>query len=294
MVSASPYTLMSLKAFGDLVIARTSLASGPPGVRMAIAEHLLELNNALRPGPPPHIVAHGEHGVPALFDLRRRGVVRGLLSAGRLRQAVRRAGIADDATLVFDRVGTRELFIAGGRRTRALPAQENVYHAYAELLGGKHGVAAPISGGWRTAGIFPSSRVAAKNLPIAVVARLLDQCREAGLLPQVFLLDGERSELELAFPNATIVPRCFEAMAEAVRSAGAVISADSLPAHLAEHWQCPVFVVSPVDNRYWMPLSSYEHDRWALPESLADGRLTTFLAACTASAATPVQALDTP
>jgi len=290
MVSGSSCTLMSLKAFGDLVIARTCLAAAPPGVGLAVAHHLVELNEALRPGSAPCVVEHGERGVPALFDVRRRGLSRAISSALGLRRAVRQAGIAAASTLVFDRVGQREKFISAGWPTRALPVRANVYLAYTALLGGRHEVAAPIGGSLRTAGIFPSSRIAAKNLPSDAVARVAEQCHIVGLTPRVFLLAGERPELESAFPDATIVPRNFAAMAEAVRGAGVIISADSLPAHLAEHWQCPVFVVSPVDNRYWLPLSAYEHDRWTLFESLGDERLTTFLTACTATAAAPVQA----
>lgn len=284
VASGTSYTLMSLKAFGDLVIARTSLAAAPAGTGLAIAHHLLELNEALRPGPAPQIVKHDERGVPAVFDLRRRGLWRGILSAAGLRQAVRRSGIAATDTLVFDQIGPRERFISRGQSIRALPKRPNVYLAYAELLNGKHDIVPRIGNGLQTVGIFPSSRIAAKNLPVAAVVRLAERCRDAGILPRVFLLAGERPELEAAFTDATIVPRRFAAMAEAVRDAGAIISADSLPAHLAEHWQRPVFVVSPVDNRYWLPLSAYEHDRWTLFERINDERLTTFLAVCAATA----------
>jgi hypothetical protein len=277
---------MSLKGFGDLTIARTSQAACPQSAGLAIARHQVELNATLRPGPAAYVVETGEPSVPALFDLRNRGIGRGLRSAVSLRHAVRRAGIPASSTLVFDKLGPREQFIALGSRAVALPFQANIYLAYAELLSGSRDTTL-IANSWQTAGIFPSSRVAAKNLPSAVVTQLVAHCRASGLRPQVFLLDGERPELEAAFPDATIVPRRFAALAEAVRNAGVIISADSLPAHLAEHWLHPVFVVSPVDNRYWLPLSAYQHDRWTVFDHLDDGRLTTFLDSCTASASAP-------
>lgn len=288
MVLTPSHTLMSLKGFGDLTIARTCLATSGHEAGLAIAHHLVELNAALRPGPVPLVVEHGERGVPAMFDLRKRGLWSGTISAVGLRWAVRRAGIQAANTLVFDELGPRERFIAVGARSVALPARANIYLAYAALLGGPDG-AAPIRNNRRMAGIFPSSRVAAKNLPPTVVARLVEQCRADGLVPQVFLLEGERPELEAAFPEATIVPRRFAALADAVCGAGVIISADSLPAHLAEHWQCPVFVVSPVDNRYWLPLSAFADDRWTLFDSVEDGRLARFLAASTPTAASPRQ-----
>lgn len=76
-----------------------------------------------------------------------------------------------------------------------------------------------------------------------------------------------------------MVPRRFQAMADAVRSVDAVISADSMPAHMAEYFGSPVFVVSPVPNAYWLPLSCLTTDRWVLFNQLDEqaDRLSRFL-----------------
>ena len=64
--------------------------------------------------------------------------------------------------------------------------------------------------------------------------------------------------------NVTKVPRQFSLMANAVRAARVVISADSMPAHMAEYFGVPVFVMSPSPNAYWLPKSCIDSGRWSL------------------------------
>ena len=259
-----PLIIMALKAFGDLVIARTSLARAgePAQVMVAIADHLAELDAALAPARPPLIVAHGEGRVPSLFDLKKNGVRAGVQSAIRLRRTLGRLPVPRTTMRVFDKVDARERFITSGAPIRPLPPSGNVYHAYAALLG--DAAAAPPSphGQAHSIGVFPASRIKRKNVPLALITRVLDHVRARGFAPKLFLLEGERPDLEAALPQATIVPRKFAAMLAAVRGVDAVISADSMPAHMAEHAGRPVFVLSPVDNRYWLPRSSFEGGLW--------------------------------
>lgn len=265
-----PMRIMALKAFGDLVIARTALrradAADAADRGLILGEHLLELHEALGPFPGPvHIVRHGEGGVPAAFDARRKGYARALRSLVALRRHVASAGVPADALLVFDRSGPRERFLAAGRPRRALEAAgPNVYAAYAALLGGGVPAGRTARGRPRSLGIFPSSRIERKNMPEGLVAEMLGLGRSLGIPTSVFLLAGERPELERCFPEARIVPRRFAAMRDAVASVDAVVSSDSMPAHMAEWLDRPVFVLSPVDNRYWMPLSSFAMAEWTL------------------------------
>ena len=58
------------------------------------------------------------------------------------------------------------------------------------------------------------------------------------------------------------VPRNFSAMANAIKKVDAVISADSMPAHMAEYFGVPVFVITPEPNRYWLPVSAFNNNFW--------------------------------
>ncbi len=284
---AEPMLILCLKAFGDLVIARTSLRwrGDPAHVAIAFADHLVELDAALTPrAARAFVVAHGERRVPSLFDLRKNGLRLGAASALRLRTALSRLDVPRDTVRVFDQVGARERFITAGAPVRPLPLASNVYHAYAQVLGTSDTtrVAAPLNSrtGARTIGVFPASRIARKNVPLALLTRVVERITTHGFASELFLLDGERRDLEAALPQATIVPRRFAAMMAAVERVDAVMSADSMPAHMAEHAGRPVFVLSPVDNRYWLPRSSFESGHWARFAEAYDGHaaLDRFLA----------------
>ncbi|ALS59541.1 hypothetical protein AT302_07025 [Pandoraea norimbergensis] len=284
--------LVSLKAFGDLVIARAALrqaGSAADDVQMFIGEHLIELHEALSPRAGTRVIEHGP-GVPAFFDVKKAGAVSAMCSGVKLRKSLRTLTAASDTTLVFDRLGARERFLAGRAPSMALPASQNIYRAYMQLLGtaasapsvttSANAVATPCLGDRPPlVGIFPGSRIAAKQLPPDLIAWIAHKCRAAGADVEVFCLEGEPLAPQSPVYKTTVVPRRFSAMLQAVGSVDRVVSADSMPAHLAEFVARPVFVASPVTNTYWLPLSSLEHDRWALFGELAllEARLNAFV-----------------
>lgn len=262
-------TLVSLKAFGDLTIARTAISrahrAGMPHQKILIGRHLLELDQALQPKHAAIVVEHDESGVPSLFDIRKRGFARAIKSAMRLRRSISRLNAISGQTLIFDKLGLRERFIAGPHAARAMPEADNIYLAYQSLFD-KHVTWNPVECQANTGriGIFPGSRIARKQLDTDLVRRVMRAVEAAGRPVTIFLLEGEQPDLEASDLPVHLVPRRFAAMIEAVGSVDAVISADSLPAHLAEHFDIPVYVLSPVPNSYWLPYSSFLTRRWTL------------------------------
>lgn len=262
--------LVSLKAFGDLVIARTAIdRANRAGVQLQpilIGRHLLELDHALQANDDAIVIDHEESGVPALFDVRKRGFVRAIGSALKLRGSISRLDAISGRTLVFDKLGPRERFIAAGCPVRALPDAENIYAAYRALFGEQATWTQiePSEADTGSVGIFPGSRIARKQMDAPLVRVILRAAEASGRSATVFLLEGEQPALEASDLPTHIVPRRFAAMIEAVRSVDRVISADSLPAHLAERFNIPVHVLSPVPNNYWLPYSSLLHRRWTL------------------------------
>ncbi len=114
-------------------------------------------------------------------------------------------------------------------------------------------------------GIFPGSRLAGKRIPTPVVEMIRRTCISMGLVTQVFILEEEPRDPGLSY-GITTVPRDFKTMIHNLRGMDAVISADSMPAHLAEYFGIPVFVVSHRPNPYWLPLSALQKDHWMLFE----------------------------
>ncbi len=287
--AATRLAFVMVKAFGDLTITASVLRRLAPDLRAAcsllIAPHLADLSLVLAPGCRIETLEI-DKTLPPLFDLKLHGWPAIVASARQLRRALARA--APGTTLVFDRLSYRERFIAG--RRRALPLGEslsaNVYAAHEGFL--ERTLAGfsiaphpePVGRMLREGrvGMFPFSRVAAKNVPADLIARMAIQCRQHGLEPVVLLLEGEDFP---ALPDIACerIPRQFAALAAAIESVDAVICADSLPAHLSEYGGRPVYVAAPVANAYYMPPRVFAGKDWGLfskPEELAD-RLNRFL-----------------
>ena len=264
---------IQVKAFGDLVIANAAANRVIEGERarltLAIGWHLRPLCNAITPTIAMVELATTETGVPSIFDVRKNGAAAALRSAWQVRGAIAHGPIARDALVLLDRLGARERFLLGGRPAMGMPAgSANIYQGYDVLLADAGFALMPSPTGEirgrRRAGIFPGSRIAAKNLPVQLVAALLDEAERRGVPTTLFLLDGERPDLEVSGLPHVIVPREFTALRDAIAGVDAVISADSLPAHLAETLRIDIFVLTPRPNEFWMPLSVFKHRRWCL------------------------------
>jgi hypothetical protein len=274
--------VVSVKAFGDLVIAMTCCARAHDRLEgrlsIMLGSHLLPLYEALGSPLPFTLVEHGSPRIPALFEIRTRGPLRALKSAAAVRRAFDAAHIPKGTTLLFDRRGVRENYITRGSPFEVIPREANIYRAYDtwfNTVDDKTGISVIRDGPIR---IFPGSRMPAKNLPLSLVRDLIAVVDAKGLSVELMLLEGERPDLEVSNLPHSIVPRHFRAMIDAVEGASVILGADSMPVHIAEHVGCPAFVFSPVNNRYWLPLTAYAHDWCALfDEGVRSSRLAAFL-----------------
>lgn len=283
--SESRYAFVGVKAFGDFTVTAATLRGLPQEAlsrcTMLIGPHLSELSLALKPACNVETLSISERTVPAIFDLKKRGLVAGLRSALALRRAL--ATAAPTSILVMPRSGRREVLVAGQRRSLALPLAENVYVAHERFLeqhvapvaDSRTAVATPRP---RRIALCPFSRVAAKNIPLELVVELAGACARAGFEAELLLLEGERFEHSDA-SLVRVIPRSFVALADALSTYAGVISADSLPAHLAEYRGTPAFVASPMANLYWFPARAFKGEHWGLFSRRAElaARLQRFL-----------------
>jgi hypothetical protein len=94
--------------------------------------------------------------------------------------------------------------------------------------------------------------------------KLARVCIDAGFEPELILLDGEQWDNSRKEFSIRTIKRCFRSLAETLEEYAGVISADSLPAHLAEYRGTPAFVASPVPNSYWLPKRAFEGENWGV------------------------------
>ena len=266
------FAFLQVKAFGDLVIAAASLRSLPAPelsrCRLVICPYLKDLAQVLSPGCEIVVLGTSDSSVPAAFNLKQEGLLMGLKSLLILRGAVER--IMPDSTLVMTTIGIRERFIVGKNSYRKIPTANNVYLGYQMFIDQSFPSLITLTPSLAIEKvrltrilICPYSRVNSKNLPLQVVIELAAICEEACLDFEILLLEGEHFE-HPKLPFKRVIPRRFDALSAALSECAAVISADSLPAHLAEYCGTPTFVVSPIENCYWFPKSVFVGDNWGV------------------------------
>lgn len=265
--------VVSVKAFGDFVIACNclrrieELPSDRSRPKLLAGDHLRALAGALGLESEVHfITTRGKY--PAAYDVHGSGIWQALGSLVAMRSQFRR--LPPECELIFDRVGWRERFLAARLERRCLFPAENIYISIAQTL-------RSVGYGLRSldnsrasprdlrpqgnAVIFPASRVAKKRIPAAVVGRVMDQLAEAGLRGEVVRLAGETLDLP-PHVSARSIDHNFDALITTIRASDLVVSADSLPAHLAEYFGIPTYVIFPAPNEYWLPLSAFQDRSW--------------------------------
>jgi len=270
-----PSFIIAIKAFGDFVIAANALRAvrqlppGCTGLELLAGEHLRQLAGALQLQSRVRFIPSGSSFPPA-YDVRGSGLPRALVSLFQLRRLF--TTLPGDCELFFPQSGWRESVLGRGFRHSSYVAAPNIYQAGTatlrasgyliddERVGAGH---ARRRGPGNIAAIFASSRLASKTIPPAVIDRVVKQLGKAGLQPEVITLAGEQLQLPAGVPVRQL-DRNFGAVSAAIAASALVVSSDSVPTHLAEYLGIPTYVLTPVPNEYWLPISAFLTRGWSL------------------------------
>lgn len=266
-------TLVSLKAFGDFVIACSALRTlkEKHGLRIIAGEHVRSLAKAI--GVESNIDFIGDAtcvDVPACFDIRKKGLWAAFVSLYKLRQSI--GSHTWGGELIFDNLGWRERVVGFGKTLKSLSAdQGNIYLAYDHFfqlagyeLSASLAVKSKVAN--QNAIIIPGARVAGRVIPKEIIGLIFDLLKSKKIPVSVLILDGELFDIPTGIPVLRL-PRSFDNLVTAIQQCGLVISADSLPSHLSEFFNVPVFVSTPKPKPYWLPRSSYINNGWATFEN---------------------------
>jgi hypothetical protein len=272
-MSIQSIAIASVKSFGDFVIPHSVLhrveVPARNRIRLISCSHVEGLNAILPDDVRVTLVDSGGGLVPALFDVKQRGTSAAIRSALSLRREFQRIERDHDEILVFDVLGARERFI-GGRWPVIRPRKmgRNIYDTYFQFLAEQEirAAASPLSKrrtAARSLGIFPESRLIAKRLTAPTLSVIFERAAAAGLDAKLFILEGDLPP-QREYPCIVNISRNFASLADAIKSVDCVISADSLPAHLAEYFARPVFVASQAPNEYWLPHECFTAKHWGI------------------------------
>ena len=273
------FSFVTLKAFGDYVITYCSLRGCIDASSHVVGSHLRELAVAIDPDWHPVFLEHHESSVPAAFDVKKRGLPAAGYSMFELRKAILQ--LPEDNILVFDRSTWREKLLTARRPATCLPPAPNIYSAYDAFLKSQQLSRAASSPNLPIARtpkgnkvrIFASSRLEKKKIPLALCEQLIRALAQRGEDAELVALENEYPALEATLLPKLILPKSFKGMVDCVAESKLVISADSLPAHIAEIYGLRPVVVSSIDNSYWLPRSSFDSGAWSLFDQGASGIL---------------------
>ena len=264
----------SFKAYGDLVIACNFLRMTDPSLNGLLAgSHLRPLIQAIGFDGTQQIIEVGSN-VPAFFDVNKCGYVSAIREGFSLRSQIHKSVYRrENDCLVFDSLGIRQRFLGWPFPLEAVArGTGNIYLDYANYLGidcdSSMVTAKGLDQLFERVCIFPDSRITAKELPESLIAAVVRENNKLGK-ETVLVKIGEPTALPPLGSLKVLWINGFNQLVDQVRSSDLVVSADSLPAHLAEYFGVPNFVFLSKSNDYWMPLSCYRNGFFSEFNSLA-------------------------
>lgn len=263
-------TVANLKAYGDFVIVCSALKridsrAGWVLPNIVAGEHVRDLASALNLDDIVHFIGDASwENVPAIFDIRKRGGLAALNSFFEIRRLLKK--LPSYKSLVFDTLGWRERWLGSGFHLHTLPEGcENIYIAYDNFF---RNLGFDVDDNFfykkniKHAIIIPGARLHHKVIPAHVTSAFAAELAVRNISVDVIVLEGESLDIPTHL-NSIVIPREFAMLINQIKKSDLVISADSLPSHLSEYFQIPIFVSTSEPNPYWLPRSSYETHGWA-------------------------------
>lgn len=251
---------VSVKAYGDFVIALNSIAKfGSSDDILLCGDHLRPLSNVLKSNVNIIWLGTEASDVPALFDSRKNGIISTLKSLHFIRKKLHSSSNYDDH-LIFDSAGVRQLMLSFGRNVKFLSqSPPNIYMAYQDFFKSSYSAdigRLKIRKSSYTVGIFPDSRLQYKVIPKNVLLSISNRLASSNIKHN-FVFVGKDRYFDDNHPRSIVI-NGFDRLVDAINQCDIIISADSLPAHISEFFNKPVFILSPVENKYWLPRSSFD------------------------------------
>lgn len=281
--------VISLKSFGDflipfIILSRIIRDNNVDYPKMIAGEYIKPLLDALpKNSVDVSFVAYKNlKDVPAIYNIKKSSFIDIIKSIFFIKKFLYFSD--KKSKYVVDRLGLRERFLLFGLDSVALPeAVKNIYLAY-EYLFKNHGfqfknINYPMPNNICTISIFPESRVRRKMIPDSQVSSIAKIARNYGVAVNVVSFQGDNSYSNSDAYESVKIPKNFNSLLDCINQSDIVISADSLPGHLSEYFQKPIFIVSPSVNLYWLPKSSFLTNAHSTFENLKplDDWFNTFL-----------------
>ena len=264
-----------MQGYGDLVILANMLKKytiSNKKINIIMGSYLFELFTELDLDVKSIFLKLEGNDIPPLFNLKNKGFVKGFYSALQIRSLLLKNYRKDNFSIIFDSTlnlcGIRERLISSKIPRVMMKSKNNIYLTYINYIKSIDNFKIYNKDNLKLKkgnllAIFPTSRQKRKCIPENILEYIIKTSIENGFKPQIFNIKGE-DEFQLHLSKYHIVlPKNFSNIINVIKKSKALVSADSLPAHIGEYYDVPTFVLSPIDNGYWLPLSTLKQGFWS-------------------------------
>jgi hypothetical protein len=244
----------SALAFGDFVIDCNFMQYAGPNDSLLAASYLEPLADALGFRSRIKFFNMPINDIPpSVFDVRKGGLSRIIRSAHLLREGLL-SSVGKDDVLNVPVEDFRWKVICWPHSVSAIRTKsENIYNAYCKRFGIEPSSLMSIkTQKLSTILIFPDSRQVIRKVPNSTVSLVTSANNDFGI--STIVVKIRPPELKVPCASNEISIWGLSALIELIKNADAIVSADSLPAHIAAYYNRPVFVITPVPKASWPQL----------------------------------------
>ena len=270
------FAFFQMQGFGDLVILCNVLKKytiNNDDNFIIMGSYLNKLYNELGLDIKTITFQFDGNDIPPIYNLRNNGIKKGFFNGLEIRNLLLNNYKNKQFLLIFDNeqvnyCGIRERFFTFNLPSIFIEAKENVYLTYTNFLKDKNNFRYNYENYFslaknRNLSIFPSSRQKRKIITDDILTILIQKSRSIGLKPTIYNIGNDDTYSQKIKNYVKILPKTFKSVIETVKNSSFVISSDSVTAHIAEFYNKPIYVISPKQNNYWLPLSSYDKNFWS-------------------------------
>ena len=268
---------LQVKGYGDLValVAVLNHLGFDDKARIFISPHLADLAIAITIRNLSRAefieLSYLGSGLPALFDIKKRGLTNAVRSLLDLSKSLREQPWQ---SFIVDNFSIRERILSSlSRKTiLGLPVERSIYKAYeALIIGATSDKDVPTASMCNETdvfnsgrvSIFPRSRVSNKDLSDDTVRVLVKALEAAGIAYQISLLPYEVISHEFS-DSVKYLDADFGIVIDEILQSSHIITADTLACHLATLLRIKVFPILNIKNDYFLPPGIIRHERWSL------------------------------
>lgn len=250
--------ILSCLAYGDFVVD-AYFSTLIKNSKLLCPSYLKTLADALN-FPCDHIEYFDLESTipPDAFNIKRKGLKKAVDSLFQLKNALK--PFCKEEFILFNSYDFRWKFINPTKQFQAVRSRhENIYQAYYERFSlsfdlNRINVEAP-----KKISIFPDSRQQQKCIPFSTVISLQNTLNKFGIESKVISNREIKSPLSMAINIDTLEGLILE-----IKNADFVITADSLPMHLARFYSVPGWVILNRPNPFLLPPETIKLKRWSL------------------------------